>query len=108
MNDSGKLANDLAEYWKEKGMTPGKGGKKDERKVLIVCGGPKQANYYAHLNGWENWQYVSSIITFHGQRDIRIVYCGTWRWRKDLNRIIEVADDMFKRGYAIITTMSEK
>lgn len=81
----------------------------DIRKVLIVTSSPKMANYYAKLNNWPEWEYVSSINTFLRQHNVRICFCGAWQYRKDERRVYEFANEMVEHGLAIIikSQMSE-
>lgn len=49
----------------------------EDKKVLVICNSASEANFYAKQYGWENWQFVSSVDTMRGQKDVVIVYVGS-------------------------------
>lgn len=79
----------------------------EERKILIICGSAKQANYYARLNNWHNWKFVDSVEGLRGENNVSIAFCGTCFYRNDYNRLNELAEEMMKAGKAAILDVKD-
>lgn len=81
---------------------------RDERKVLILAGNAREANFHARKNGWTNWEFISSPSNLYGNKDgVRIAKVGTWFYRQDLRRLIEIIDDFVKKERAEMIKVKE-
>lgn len=75
----------------------------DLHKVMVICGSAREANHYAKREGWGSWEYVSSVQSFRGQKDVIIAWCGSWKYRDDAIALAQAADDLVLRKLATNT-----
>lgn len=85
-----------------------------EDMTFIVAGNYEEAVGFVRQNGIKSsqWRNVSYPDQLRGIRDHRILFCGNWKNRKDINYIYDMADSQghfieYPEGFEIESTPKE-